>query len=93
MTRTDAVNLTTKGELAALLTGRATYRLRREAGRLTLHHRDQWHIGAHPADELIREDVTPEHQCGALWPDELTRPTAFKPPKSQPALQAGEFPF
>lgn len=49
------------GEATALLTGRATYRLRNRGGRLELDHRDHWQIRGDPAGTV---PVLPAHACG-----------------------------
>jgi len=57
----DPTPLDRAGEVAALLTGRDTYRLT-DPPRVSLRRRDRWQIQGRPADTTT---VLPAHACGA----------------------------
>lgn len=72
--RLDPTALSSLGELAAQLTGLATYQLRRDGNRIVIDRRDQFSIEGDPADTHTRP-IHPEHQCGRSWAGALTKPT------------------
>lgn len=71
---TDPTPLTALGEVLALLDGRCTYTLLRDAGRLVLDSRPDYRIAAMPAGTGTF-DVLPEHRCGRPTTAYPTRPS------------------
>lgn len=66
------------GEALAVLEGRGTWALNREADRFVLNPRDSHEIAHHPATTRSREDVVREHRCSTSAPPEvLTAPSSF----------------
>lgn len=80
-TRVDPGPIDAAGELAAILTGRATYRIHWRTTRHELDHRDRWQIRGEPPATADRRgqpiEVLAEHRCGLPlatgWP--TTGPT------------------
>lgn len=62
--RVDPVPLSPLGEALAVVEGRYTVALHREAGRLVLDPRSPYDIAARPAGTGDREDVMRQHRCG-----------------------------
>lgn len=76
--RVDPKPLTPLAEALAVVVGRATATLRREARGYVLNYRDSYRIAGHPAG-AGHYDVLAEHVCGTApaWPGTTT---AFAPP-------------
>ena len=80
---TNPTPLTPAGELAALLTGRETYKLTPNRNAYELNWRDQHSIRAKPAGTLHGADIVATHQCGA--PELDAAPSRIPPPLKRPA--------
>lgn len=63
--RADPAPLDAAGELAALMQGRATFRLQHNNGKWELDRRSVFDIQQQPAEET---HVLPEHKCGRPIP-------------------------
>ena len=89
--RADPIPVSALGEALALVEGRRTWSLHREAGRWVLDPRDDHHIAGYPAGTRLREDVLREHRCGIGVPTGALA-AASTHPDTRPPLPAGAEP-
>jgi hypothetical protein len=90
---TDTTPLSPLGEAIAHIEGRSTYALTRTANQLTLDHRNQWTIAAHPAG-TGQADILAEHRCGTTPPPPpLCTPSRIRPPTHQENHHGQDAPF
>ena len=82
----DPSALTRSDEAAALLSGRATYHLRRDPARnrWLIRSRDRWQIAGRPADTTL---VVAEHACG----QPLGAPIDLRPVPPVPPSEGAPF--
>lgn len=86
----DPAPISTLGEAAALLLGRATYALRWigfDGYRISM--RTPWDIRAHPAGTQPDIEVLAEHRCGTRLPE--TGSPIHAPPRSAPLPETPPF--